>query len=369
MENRKALHIINGEHYSGGERVQDILGFTLPKYGYDVGFVCLKPGIFSEVYQATSSPIYSVPMTAKADFSPYKEVSDIIVSEGYDIIHSHMPRTAPISRLASIKTKVPMVHHIHCPTLFDSKHYLNNLVTATLERVSLIGAKKVIPCSEGMGQYARRIGIGAGRIRVVLNGIPEIGPDRSKTGPSEEWVFGIVALFRPRKGLEYLFEAMQTLKVEGLSFKLRAIGGFFSEEYKQEIVALVDRLGLVDRVEWVDFTTDIAGELRKLDSFVLPSTQGEGLPIAILEAMSAGLPVVTTDIAGNREVVRDGVDGFMCEPEDSASLAESMGKLIRQPEGWLKFSENAYERQRTHFSEDSMSMGIAKVYDEILGGG
>lgn len=360
------MHIINGEHYSGGERVQDILAMTLPKYGYDVGFVCLVPDMFPDAYQAKDSPIYSIPMKHKTDFAPYKEIAKIIQNENYDIIHSHMPRTVTISRLAGMAAKIPMVHHIHSPTLFEGESTVNNILSGILERVSLIGADRIIPCSEGMAKYARQIGIREKKISVVLNGIPAIGPDPSKQEPSDEWVFGMVALFRPRKGLEYLLQAMHSLKIKGYQFKLRAIGGFKSEEYEQEIKKMVADLEIGNLIDWVGFSKNVPDELKKLDCFILPSTKGEGLPIAILEAMSAGIPSITTDIPGSNEVLREGIDGFYCKPEDADSLASAMEKLMNQRENWHSISKSAYERQQECFSEHSMSTAVARIYDEIL---
>ncbi len=366
MANRKILHVINGEHYSGGERVQDILAMTLPAFGYDVGFVCLKPDMFPDVYQSKDSPIYSFPMKHKADFSVYKQVQKVIDEEGYEIVHSHMPRTLPVARLACFFTGMPLVHHLHSPTLFEGPSLANNIISGCLERVSLIGARMIVPCSEGLGRYARQILLSKARTRVVLNGIPAIGPKIDRTPEPGKWVFGMVALFRPRKGIEYLLKAMRILKDDGFEFKLRAIGGFFSQEYEQEVLSLVAELGISDSIDWIGFTKDVATELASLDFFVLPSTHGEGLPIAILEAMSIGLPVITTRIDGNIEVIRDGMDGFLCEPEDAESMAASMKKLMGTPDGWQALSSNAFNRQQKYFSDDSMSGAVAKIYDEIL---
>ena len=365
-KNIRVLHVINGEHYSGGERVQDILGLTLPGYGYDVGYACLKPDLFPKVYRSKSSPIHPLPMRHRADITPLKTLREVIRSEGYKIIHSHMPRTAPLSKLASALEGIPMIHHIHCPTLFDSPNPIKNLISATLERVSLIGVSKIIPCSEGMKHYARSIGIGDKRISVVLNGIPQTGPLEHRQEPENEWVFGIVALFRPRKGLEYLLNAMKILKSKDFNFKLRAIGDFMTEEYRAEINALVKQLGLEGSVDWVGFQKDIPTELKKLDFFVLPSTGGEGLPIAILEAMAAGLPVITTEIAGSKEVIRDGLDGYLCKPGNSESLAVCLEKMMSNPKSWSTLRSNAHRRQQEHFSDISMASGVARVYDTVL---
>lgn len=364
--NIRVLHIINGEHYSGGERVQDILGLTLPEFGYDVGFVCLVPDLFPKVYRAKNSPIYELPMKHRADIGPLISLRKIIRSEHYQLLHSHMPRTAPIARLASLLENVPMVHHIHCPTLFDSPHFLKNLISASLERISLIGASTIIPCSQGMKRYAKSIGINDRRISVVLNGIPLLDNSKEIQQHNDEWIFGMVALFRPRKGLEFLLNAMKTLKDKGYQFKFRAIGDFMSEEYRTQILSLVDQLGISEFIEWIGFTNDVPDELRKLDFFVLPSTGGEGLPIAILEAMATKLPVITTKIPGSEEVIRHGIDGYLCQPEDSESLFKYLEKMITDRDGWKLMSMNAYNRQREYFSDKSMASGIAHIYDKIL---
>lgn len=364
--NVRVLHVINGTHYSGGERVQDILGLTLPDFGYEVGYACLKPDLFPRVYRARSSPIYSLPMRHRADISPLKALREVIRTEGYRIVHSHMPRTAPLSRLACAFEHVPMVHHIHCPTLFDSPNPILNLVSATVERISLINVSKVIPCSQGMKDYVRSIGISKKRIAVVLNGIPAYGPLVPRPEPQGEWVFGIVALFRPRKGLEYLLNAMRIVKNKGFHFRLRAIGDFMAEEYRTKIRELVGQLGLSAFIDWVGFRRDIPAELKKLDFFVLPSTGGEGLPIAILEAMAAGLPVVTTGIAGSREVIRDGMDGYLCKPGSVASLAACLERMMADPSSWSRLRASAHARQREQFSDISMASGVARVYDSVL---
>lgn len=362
----RVLHVINGEHYSGGERVQDILGQTLPSYGYDVGFACLKPDLFPKVYRSKTCPIYSLPMKHRADFSPLQQLRKVIREQGYKLIHSHMPRTAPLSRLASFLENVPMVHHIHCPTLYDSPYPIKNLISATLERLSLICIARIIPCSEGMKLYARSVGISENRISVVLNGIPQLGPLEDRPDPTNEWVFGIAALFRPRKGLEYLLKAMENLKNKGYRFRFRAIGDFMSEEYHREIDQLVQQLGIMELIDWIGFKEDVPRELKKLDFFVLPSTGGEGLPIAILEGMAAGLPIITTEIAGSKEVIRDGLDGYLCQPESVESLTVCFEKMMSSTDNWKVLRKNAYRRQKDHFSDHSMTAGVARVYQSIL---
>lgn len=362
----RVLHVINGEHYSGGERVQDILGEYLPRFGYEVGFACLKPDMFPRYYRARSCPVHELPMKGKLDLSPIAGLRRLIREHGYRIVHSHMPRTVAPARLASLLEGVPFVHHIHSPTLLEGPSKIKNLIFGTMERLCLVGSAEVIACSAGMGRYVKRIGIDTARATTVLNGIPGLGRAEDLPPPSPEWIFGMVALFRERKGLEFLLHAMRSIKDSGLRFRLRAIGGFKSEDYRRQILALVDELGVGEMIDWVGFTDDVPGELRKLHFFVLPSTGGEGLPIAILEAMSAGLPIVTTDVPGNDEVVRDGVDGYLCKPEDSVTLAQRLVSMMGSVDGWRSMADSAYRRQRETFSAESMTAGVARVYDRLI---
>jgi glycosyltransferase involved in cell wall biosynthesis len=139
-----------------------------------------------------------------------------------------------------------------------------------------------------------------------------------------------------------------------------------SEDYRNQILNLVDQLDIAETIQWVGFTDNVAQELRKLDFFVLPSTGGEGLPIAILEAMATKLPVITTRIPGSEEVVRHGIDGYLCHPENSASLSKYLEKMITDKDSWQLMSMNAYKRQREYFSDKSMASGVAQIYDKIL---
>ena len=81
------------------------------------------------------------------------------------------------------------------------------------------------------------------------------------------------------------------------------------------------RLKLDDAIEWTGFTSDVRSQLARMDLFVLPSLFGEGLPMVVLEAMAAGVPIVGTRVEGVPEAIRDGEDGLLAEPSDPIDLA------------------------------------------------
>jgi len=177
---------------------------------------------------------------------------------------------------------------------------------------------------------------------------------------------GTVALFRPRKGIEVLLEAVAELRKQGLPVRLRAVGGFETPEYEREVMSLVEKLGLADAIDWTGFTEDVNGELVEMDLFVLPSLFGEGLPMVVLEAMAAGVPVVATRVEGIPEAIRDGQDGLLAEPGDPASLARAIGRIVRGEVDGHALSTSAQARHAQAFSDRSMAAGVAEVYRRVL---
>jgi len=177
---------------------------------------------------------------------------------------------------------------------------------------------------------------------------------------------GTMALFRPRKGMEVLLEALAQLRAQGLPVRLRAVGGFETPEYERQLKSLCGRLGLDDVVDWVGFVRHVDRELARMDLFVLPSLFGEGLPMVILEAMAAGVPVVATRVEGAPEAIREGRDGELAEPDNARSLAGAIARVVRGESDWASLRASALARHAEGFSDRKMAEGVAEVYDRVL---
>ena len=363
----KVLHLINGEHFSGAERVQDLLAMAMPKFGYEVGFACVKPEKFPNVRESKGE-LFETRMKSKFDVWCGGRVAKVFRDNDYQIIHAHTPRTLMIGRLAARKLNCPLIYHVHSPVGRDSERGLANMLNTKLETWSLAGVDRMICVSNSLAGYMNELGHHQDKITVVSNGVAAIDDLPARDLPGSRWTIGTMALFRPRKGTEVLLDALAILKKRDIDVTLRAVGPFETKEYESEVLAQVEKLGIGDMIDWTGFQTNVNEQLRKMDVFVLPSLYGEGLPMVVLESMANAIPVVASRVEGIPEAVRDGIDGLIFEPSNPEDLAEKLQSLIGDNRTWKSMSESAVERQRNDLSDISMARGVATVYDELLKG-
>lgn len=364
----RVLHVVNGEFFAGAERVQDLLALKLPQHGYEVGFACIKPRKFPTARMSQNSPLYSLPMRGKLDLRTPRDVARLVRDEGYALIHAHTPRSLLVGRIAAALSGVPLVYHIHSQTTTEVDRRWACRWNALTERLCLTGASAVIAVSATARYFARRQGVAEQIIHLVPNGIPTSAtPPIGHSPPAGAWTLGTVALFRPRKGLEVLLEALSLLRRGGQPVRLRAIGPFETEEYEREVHSLADRLGICDGITWTGFTRDVAAELARLDLFVMPSLLAEGMPMVLLEAMSAGVPIVASNVDGVTDVLGgDGRCGLLVPPGDAQTLADTVLQLIRGEYDTQAWRVAAAARQAEQFSDESMARGVAEVYRQVL---
>jgi glycosyltransferase involved in cell wall biosynthesis len=125
------------------------------------------------------------------------------------------------------------------------------------------------------------------------------------------------------------------------------------------------RLGLQDRVIFTGFRLDVPRILSSLALSVLPSLN-EGLSNSLLESMGAGIPVVTTTVGGNPEVVLDGETGLLVPPRNPAALADAICCVLCTPGLRNALGQEGRQRVLTHFSNERMIRNVERLYGELL---
>lgn len=362
----RVLQVINGEHFAGAERVQDLLAGTLPALGFPVSLACLKPGQFAQVRVHRDAPLRELAMRGRFDLRPVRTLIHMIRAEGFGLLHAHTPRALLLAGLASRWTGVPLLYHVHSPAARDSTRRWQNRINAAVERLFLGQCQAVITVSRSLRDDVLAHGLKADKVVAVPNGVPRRTPRPERGRAETAWTLGTVALFRPRKGIEVLLEALALLRAEGLPVRLRAVGGFESPAYEAEVKRLVEQRGLASAIDWTGFTRDVDRQLATMDALVLPSLFGEGLPMVVLEAMAAGVPVVASRVEGIPEAIEDGREGLLAKAGDAADLARVLRCLLRGEVDWHSLRQAALKRQAEQFSERSMAAAVAAVYRRVL---
>jgi len=378
----RVLHLINGQHYAGAERVQDLLALRLPEFGFEPAFAAVKPGLFGIRRLSQKTPLFQTPMRSRLDLRPARRLARIVRQEGYRLIHAHTPRTLLVGVLAAWWARVPLLYHVHSPAWADSTRWFFNWTNAAVERLAIRRASAVICVSRTLAdQMRRRIGEAANMV-VVPNGVPSTqsrwtprslcltpgsAMHRATPGPAPFTpTVGVVALFRPRKGIEVLLEAAALLDRQGLPVRVRAVGPFESPMYEAAVRQKAIQLGLAGHVEWTGPVEQVEAQLAQMDLFVLPSLFGEGLPMVLLEAMAVGTPIIASQIDGMEEVVEDGQQGLLVPPGNPQTLAQAIAHLLTHPDQAARLSENARQRHLERYSDRAMAAGVAKVYRQVL---
>jgi glycosyltransferase involved in cell wall biosynthesis len=362
----RVLHVINGEHYAGAERVQDLLAVRLSEFGGGVHFVCVKPDRFPSSRHCQAAPLTSLPMKFRFDLRPAWRMARMIREQHFDLIHTHTPRAILVGAIASRLTGVPLVHHVHGHTAVEVGSGWRLRLAAEIESISLSQASAVIAVSPTAAEYIAERGVPVERIHVVPNGVPGRTAIVDRQTPASMWTIGMVALLRPRKGLEVLLNAVSQLHSRGVPIQLRVIGGFETAEYEREVRQLADTLNVNEIVEWRGFQSDINRELDSLDLLAFPSVLPEGMPMALMEAMAAGVPPIGSRVAGITELIDHGLNGLLVEPNEPAALATAVRAIIDKQFDWQIMHHATIETHKLRFSDRTMAANVAKVYRQLL---
>jgi glycosyltransferase involved in cell wall biosynthesis len=189
-------------------------------------------------------------------------------------------------------------------------------------------ASRIVVNSEGLRELAART-VPDRVIDVVPNGVDleRFNPADRRPNDNDKVRLLFVGRFVQQKGVQYLLQSIAKLREETLKkLEVELIGNGPEEEQLRTITGQLGLGNIVRFSGWVG-RGEIADHYRAADIFVLPSFE-EGMPNVVLEALGCGIPVVATDIYGNRELIRDGVNGILFPPADVEALTQALSSLI-----------------------------------------
>lgn len=306
---------------------------------------------------------------ARADRAWPLRLRRLVAARGYDLVHTHMPVPAVAARvllrrgIALVHTEHNLWHRYRTPTrLANSWTYRRNS--------AVIAVSKAVAGTIAPGRLPRaRAGVEP--LRVVYHG-PDLGGVLQGAGGRERarrlldldpdaFTYGVVANFTPKKDHMGLLEAHALLRRGEPAARLVLIGLGPSEPQLRERASRPDLAG---SVVFTGSRGDVPELLPAFDVFALGSRQ-EGLPVALMEAMATGLPVVVTDVGGMPEIVTDGVEGRVVPSGDPAALAAALAEAAADPARRRAWGKAARLRSES-FDVAGAQARIEDVYREVL---
>ena len=310
-----------------------------------------------------------IPMEHKFDVRGAAKAGPML--RGADVVHTHDRRAGWLVRPYARARGIPVVHTMHgLPEEINHSLGRDRLIVApgvSRARVAwllkgylrieallaLTGA--VVAPSRAMATFLVAHGLPRKRVHVIPYGMDV---RRDEPAPSHEPpIVGTVTKLEHWKGVDVLVEACGQV---GRPFRLDVFG---DGSERDQLERRARELG-VDAV-FHGMVDDVRDRIEGLDVFVLPS-RGENLPVSILEAMGAALPVIGTRVGGIPEEIDDGVTGIVVEPGDAKELAAAIDRLVGDPELRLEYARRAPKRLRELFDNGQVAQKALALYEQLI---
>lgn len=348
------------------------IAVSLPA-GYRTTFVCFPDRGRSEPFLAEARrhgfDAYRIAHETPHYVATVREIVDRLERLAADVLCCHGYKADLIGLPAARWAGIPVVSVSHGWTGATPKVRLNE----SLDRFSLRWMDAVVCVSEGQADKVRRAGVPADRVAVIRNAIDcstPRPPNPDYRRQLDAWfprpmrrLVGAAGRLSPEKGFSVLVEAAQRLAAvdPDLGFVL-----FGDGPLADPLAAQVARLGLEQRFVLAGFRADVTCFLPHFDAVVLPSFT-EGLPVIVLEAFAASVPVVATAVGGTPEVVEDGVNGYLVAPGDARALADRIATTLACPDRRAAMGRQGRKRVEAEFSLARQGAEYQRLFERIAG--
>ncbi len=276
-----------------------------------------------------------------------------------NLVHAHTSKAGFLARTAARLVGIPCVFTAHTWCFAEGTSKLWKIVGTPAERLAAHWCDRIINVSNANRALALQHKVGdADQHVTVHNGIPDV-PQRALHFPVNVPRIVMVARFAPQKAQDLLVEALQEID---LPYELTFVG---DGPTRTSVEQQVKNAGLSHKVKFAGLRMDIPELLASSDIFAL-FTHWEGFPISILESLRAGLPLVVSDVGGNREAV-DPSCGCVVAPGDVTGFRDALRLLLANQALRSSMGRAARQRYVNHFTLDAMIRQTTAVYRSAMG--
>lgn len=370
----KVMWLIKGLGLGGAER---LLALSLPyldreRFEYEVVYLLPWKDALVPEFQKAGIPVFCAQSRSHLDVSLPFRIAELLRRREVDLLHTHLPYAGVVGRLAAklagVKAVVYTEHNV--PESYKLWTGLSNRLTCRMDSLTIAVSRRVAGSINKMPLFHPK------SVRVIYGGVDaermnaggrDPGEVRTELGiPPGNSVVGNVANLKPEKGHVYLLQAAKRILNDRPDVTFVIVGGEKKPGMLAQLKELAGGLGIQKNVVFTGAREDAVSIMKTFDVFVMSSLY-EGLPVALMEAMSLGKPVVATTAGGISEAVEDGVTGFLVEPRNPDALATKTMALLSDRDGLYEaFSRKARETAERRFSAKVMVSQVENSYEQVV---
>jgi glycosyltransferase involved in cell wall biosynthesis len=364
----KIVYIVTRADPIGGVQIhlRDLTG-ALQAQGHSPTVVTGGTGPFVEELGAQGTPTIilrhlRLPISPLHDLLAFQEIRDVLKRLRPELVAVHSSKAGILGRLAARSLGLPVLLTAHGWNFTPGIPRYQAAVYRQIERFAGPLATRIITVSEFDRQLAMQAGIAKGhRIVAVYNGMPDVDPalrsDPARTPPR----LVMIARFGAQKDHPTLLRALSGLLQHPWTLDLVGDGPLMAQ-----MVAYSKELGLAERVRFLGQRLDVSRILAQAQASLL-TTNWEGFPLSILEAMRAGLPVVASSVGGIGEAIQNEETGYLIPRGDVDALKERLGRLLTDPVLRVRLGANGRRRYEEQFTLSQFVSKTLAVYRNVLG--
>jgi glycosyltransferase involved in cell wall biosynthesis len=373
---KKLVYIINVDWYFNLHWLERAEYFK--SLGYSINIISnfedgkIKNMLLNKGYQCHHFSVKRNSLNFLTELVIINELKNILNTINPDLIHSITVKPNIYTGLLNkFFFKKPIIYSITgLGAVFSSSKLkffvLKRFITALYKFISTHQSHFVFENSEDYDLF-KKIGVLKKNNGTVIKGA---GIDLNRFKPTIP-PFNYSILFAARlledKGLRCLVEAKGFLKQQGFDFTLNVAGIIDNDVSSAIPLSQIESWANNSDINWLGNVKDMPSLISQNDVVCLPTTYGEGVPRILIEAASCQRAIVTTDVAGCREIVSHNYNGYLVSPNDPCSLAYHLQALIEDSDKLVKFGENGRKKVEQEFSQEMVFEKTLNVYQILLG--
>ena len=355
----------------------------LDRSNFEPVLICKEEGALTAAVEQLGLSSHYAPSLVRP-ISPHRDISaglqlyKLLKRLAPDILHTHSSKTGILGRIAGRLSGVPVViHTVHGYAFPYASSWLVRSIYFLMEYLGGKLGDAFVVLNESDRQMAiKTLRIPEEKVHLIPNGVgvkcytKSTGGQRTKirrenlnVSDDDVLCVGMVGrLWRQKNPACLLRAAQRVLKQTDKRVQFFFIG---DGELRSELEQVISNHGLQSQIQVLGWRQDVATLLSGLDIFVLPS-RWEGMPLAILEAMASSLPVIASDISGNRDLISHGVDGILFESDNDEQLAQGIMSLVNAEGMRDQMGVNARKKVLEHYAIHNRVERMEELYLSLL---